>query len=190
MDILILKRLQAALAGRYEVEHELGRGGMAVVYLGHDLRLERRVAIKVFEHEGRGDHVTERFLREIRIAAQLQHPNILPVHDSGEAEGLVYYVMPYVVGATLRERLEREGPLPIADAVRIAREVAEALDHAHQAGIVHRDIKPDNIMLASGVAVVADFGIARALEQEDGHGAGASGEAEARRPCDAGRGGP
>jgi serine/threonine-protein kinase len=160
-----LQRLQAALAGRYEVEHELGRGGMAVVYLGRDLRLARRVAIKVFEQEGGHGQASERFLREIRVAAQLQHPNILPVHDSGEADGLVYYVMPYVAGASLRERLEREGPLPVADAVRIAREVAEALDHAHREGIVHRDIKPDNIMLASGVAVVADFGIARAIEE-------------------------
>jgi len=163
-----LKRLQAALQGRYAVEQELGRGGMAVVYLGRDLRLDRRVAIKVFEAEGRGGQVTERFLREIRIAAQLQHPNILPVFESGEAEGLVYYVMPYVAGASLRERLEREGALPIAEAVRIAREVAEALDHAHRAGIVHRDIKPDNVMLSGGVAVVADFGIARAREQGGG----------------------
>ncbi len=163
-----LTRLRTALAGRYEVEQELGRGGMAVVFLGRDLRLERRVAIKVFERQAGQGAPAERFLREIRIAAQLQHPNILPVHDSGEAEGLVYYVMPYVAGQSLRERLEKEGPLPVADAVRIAREVAEALDHAHQAGIVHRDIKPDNIMLSGGVAVVADFGIARALEQGGG----------------------
>jgi len=164
----LLERLKVALAGRYAVEHELGRGGMAVVYLGRDLRLDRRVAIKVFEAEGRGGQVTERFLREIRIAAQLQHPNILAVFESGEAEGLVYYIMPYVAGQSLRERLEKEGPLPVADAVRIAREVAEALDHAHQAGIVHRDIKPDNILLASGVAVVMDFGIARALQEAGG----------------------
>lgn len=167
MDALLV-RLQRALAGRYAVEQELGRGGMAVVYLGHDLRLERRVAIKVFEREGGLISAGERFLREIRIAAQLQHPNILPVFESGEGEGLVYYVMPYVAGGSVRERLEREGPLPVADAVRIAREVAEALDHAHRAGIVHRDVKPDNIMLADGVAVVADFGIARAIEQSGG----------------------
>jgi len=164
----LLIRLQRALAGRYAVEHELGRGGMATVFLGHDQRLERRVAIKVFEKEGGLISAGERFLREIRFAAQLQHPNILPVHDSGEGEGLVYYVMPYVAGGSVRERLEREGPLPVGDAVRIAREVAEALDHAHRAGIVHRDIKPDNIMLADGVAVVADFGIARAIEQGGG----------------------
>ena len=164
MDMLP-NRLRASLAGRYEVEHELGRGGMAVVYLGRDLRHERRVAIKVFEHAGSMSGSGERFLREIRIAAQLQHPNILPVFESGEADGLIYYVMPYVPGASLRERLEREGALPIAEAVRIGCEVAAALDHAHRAGIVHRDIKPDNIMLADGVAVVADFGIARAVEQ-------------------------
>jgi len=167
MDALLV-RLQRTLNGRYAVEHELGRGGMAVVYLGQDLRLERRVAIKIFEKEGGLISAGERFLREIRVAAKLQHPNILPVHESGEGEGLVYYVMPYVAGASLRDRLEREGPLPVGDAVRIAREVAEALDHAHRAGIVHRDIKPDNIMLADGVAVVADFGIARAIEQSAG----------------------
>jgi len=167
MDSLLV-RLQVTLAGRYTVEHELGRGGMAVVYLGQDLRLVRRVAIKVFEKQGGLLSASERFLREIQIAARLQHPNILPVFESGEGEGLVYYVMPYVAGGSVRERLEREGPLPVADAVRIGREVAEALDHAHRAGIVHRDIKPDNIMLADGVAVVADFGIARAIEQSGG----------------------
>ena len=164
----LLARLQRAVAGRFTVEHELGRGGMAVVYLGHDLRLNRRVAIKVLEQ---GDGLipgVERFLSEIRIVAQLHHPNILPVFDSGEGESLVYYVMPYVAGGSLQERLEREGPLPIADSVRITREVAEALDHAHRAGIVHRDIKPGNIMLADGVAVVSDFGIARAVEAGSG----------------------
>jgi len=161
----LLGRLRTALKGRYAVEQELGRGGMAVVFLGRDLRLERRVAIKVFEYEGDGGPAVERFLREMRIAAQLQHPNILPVFESGEATGFMYYIMPFVAGATLRERLEREGSLPVPDAVGIAREVALALDHAHAEGIVHRDIKPENIMLASGVAVVADFGIARALAE-------------------------
>jgi TolB-like protein/Tfp pilus assembly protein PilF len=164
----LLSRLQRGLAGRYALEHELGRGGMARVYLGRDLRLERRVAIKVFERADGSPTATDRFLREIRVAAQLQHPNIVPVFESGESGGVVYYVMPYIKGASLRERIEREGPLPIADAVRIAREVAEALDHAHRAGIVHRDIKPDNIMLADGMAVVADFGIARAIEESGG----------------------
>jgi eukaryotic-like serine/threonine-protein kinase len=161
----LLDLLRTSLAGRYSVEQELGRGGMAVVFLGRDLRLERRVAIKVFEYEGDGGLAVERFLREIRIAAQLQHPNILPVFESGEATGFIYYIMPFVAGATLRERLEREGPLPVADAVGIARGVALALDYAHTEGIVHRDIKPENIMLASGVAMVADFGIARALAE-------------------------
>ena len=161
----LLTRLRRAVGDEYTIEHELGRGGMAVVFLGRDRRLERRVALKVFEREGQPAQATERFLREIRIAAQLQHPNILPVFASSEGEGLVYYIMPYVAGATLRERLERERRLPVMDAVRIARDVALALEHAHGVGIVHRDIKPDNIMLVSGAAVVADFGIARAREQ-------------------------
>lgn len=164
MSTSLRDALQAALRDRYAVEHEIGRGGMATVFLGHDPRLQRRVAIKVFEQLGTDSTGAERFLREVRVAAQLQHPNILTVFDSGEASGLLYYVMPYVAGPTLRERLEREGPLPMGDAIRIGCEVAEALDHAHRAGVVHRDIKPDNILLADGVAVVADFGIARALE--------------------------
>ncbi|MEX2180050.1 MAG: serine/threonine-protein kinase [Gemmatimonadaceae bacterium] len=157
-------RLQAALTGRYTVEQELGRGGMAVVFLGRDERLGRRVAIKVFERDASAT-AADRFVREVQVAARLQHPNIVPVFEAGEGEGLAYYVMPYITGASVRERLEREGPLPVGDAVRIAREVAEALDHAHRAGIVHRDIKPDNILLADGVAMVADFGIARALAE-------------------------
>jgi serine/threonine-protein kinase len=161
----LLIRLQRALEGHYAVEEEIGRGGMAVVFLGRDLRHDRRVAIKAFEKYGGLASFGERFLLEIQVAAKLQHPNILPVFESGDGEGLIYYVMPYVAGGSVRERLEREGPLPVADAVRIAREVAEALDHAHRAGVVHRDIKPDNIMLADGVAVLADFGIAKALEQ-------------------------
>ena len=161
----LLSRLRTVLKDRYAVEQELGRGGMAVVFLGRDLRLERRVAIKVFEHELQAEQAIQRFLREVRVAAHLQHPNILPVFESGDAEGLIYYVMPFVAGATLRERLEREGALPVADAVWIAREVALALDHAHAEGIVHRDIKPENIMLSSGAAMVADFGIARAVAE-------------------------
>ncbi len=161
----LLARVQRAVAGRYAVLQELGRGGMAVVYLGNDLRHPRRVAIKVFEKDGELIAGAERFLREIQIAARLQHPNILPVFDSGESDDLVFYVMPCVAGGSVRERLEREGPLPLGDVLRIGREVAEALDHAHRAGVIHRDIKPDNIMLMDGVAVVADFGIARALEE-------------------------
>jgi serine/threonine-protein kinase len=160
-----LTRLRTALAGRYEVEHELGRGGMAVVYLARDTRHERRVAIKVvLEDLGGGPEVTDRFLREIRTTAQLHHPHILPLYDSGEAGGLLYYVMPFVEGESLRERLEREGPLAVGEAVRIAREVADALAFAHERGVVHRDIKPENILLAAGHAAVADFGIARAAD--------------------------
>ena len=165
-------RLERALAGQYTIEHELGRGGMAVVYLGRDTRLGRRVAIKVFDRAV-SDTATDRFLREIRVTARLQHPSIVPVFEAGEADGLVYYVMPYVAGASLRARLERDGPLPIADAVRIAPDAAEALDHAHRAGLVHRDIKPDNIMLADGVAMVADFGIARVVADAAGSLTGA-----------------
>ena len=157
-----LRRIRSALAGRYTVEKELGRGGMAVVYLAHDTRHDRRVALKVLE--GTGSSAGERFLREIRTAAQLHHPHILTLHDSGAVEELLYYVMPYVEGETLRHRLEREGVLPVADAIRITREVADALDYANARGIVHRDIKPENIFLSAGHALVGDFGIARAAD--------------------------
>ena len=161
-------RLAAALADRYRVERELGAGGMATVYLAHDLKHERDVAIKVL-HPDLGAAVgAERFLSEIRTTARLQHPHILPLLDSGAADGLLYYVMPYVRGETLRARLEREKQLPIADAVRIAREVAGALDHAHKQGVIHRDIKPENILLQDGAAVVADFGIALAVQSAGG----------------------
>ncbi|WP_434479130.1 protein kinase domain-containing protein [Gemmatimonas sp.] len=163
-----LQRLTAALSGRYRVERELGAGGMATVYLAHDLKHERDVAIKVL-HPDLGTALgAERFLSEIRTTARLQHPHILPLLDSGAADGLLYYVMPYVRGETLRARLEREKQLPIADAVRIAREVAGALDHAHKQGVIHRDIKPENILLQDGAAVVADFGIALAVQQAGG----------------------
>jgi serine/threonine-protein kinase len=135
-------RLTAALAGRYRVERELGAGGMATVFLAHDLRHERDVAIKVL-HEDLGVALgAERFLAEIKVTAKLQHPHILPLLDSGAADGLLYYVMPFVAGETLRARLERSRPLPIPEAVRLAREVASALDYAHRQGVVHRDIKP------------------------------------------------
>jgi serine/threonine-protein kinase len=156
--------LRDALADRYPVERPLGRGGMATVYLARDLKHQRSVAIKVLHPELAAGIGTERFLREIRIEAGLQHPHILPLHDSGEADGFLYYVMPYVSGQSLRERLAREGPLPIEDALRIAGEVGDALGHAHERGVVHRDIKPENILLSGGHALVADFGIAKAIE--------------------------
>jgi serine/threonine-protein kinase len=159
----IALRLSQALGQRYRVERELGRGGMAVVFLAHDLRHDRPVAIKVLLPELSRYLGLERFLREIHIAAQLNHPHILPLHDSGEADGLLFYVMPYVEGDSLRRRLAREGPLPVAEAVRIAAEVADGLAYAHHLGVVHRDIKPENILLTQSHAVIADFGIARAV---------------------------
>jgi eukaryotic-like serine/threonine-protein kinase len=155
--------LRAALADRYPIERELGRGGMATVYLARDLRHGRRVAVKVLHPSLAAGLGTERFLREVRIAAGLQHPHILPVHDSGEAAGQLYYVMPFVEGETLRARLDRSGPLPVNESVRLAREVLDALGHAHRHEVVHRDIKPENILLSDGHALVADFGIAKAL---------------------------
>ena len=162
------ERLQAALTGHYTIERELGRGGMAIVYLALDVRHDRRVALKVLRPELAAALGAERFLREIRIAAGLQHPNILPVHDSGDADGLLYYVMPYVEGESLRARLTREGPLPLADALAIATEAADALGHAHTHDVVHRDVKPENILLSGGHALVADFGIARAISAAGG----------------------
>src|SRR5205809_5065009 len=159
-----LARLQAALADRYAIEHELGRGGMATVYLAQDLKHRRLVAIKVLKPELAAALGPERFLREIETAARLNHPHILPLHDSGEAEGLLYYVMPLVEGESLRERLERERQLPVEEAARIAREVGESLEYAHGQGVVHRDIKPENILISQGHALVADFGIAKLLE--------------------------
>jgi serine/threonine-protein kinase len=157
-------RLQHALADRYRIEQELGRGGMATVFLADDLKHHRRVAIKVLHAETAAAIGPERFLREIAFAARLTHPNILPLHDSGEADGILYYVMPYVPGESLRDRLARGERLPIDDALGIAREVAAALDYAHRQGVVHRDIKPENILLADGHALVADFGIAVAMD--------------------------
>jgi eukaryotic-like serine/threonine-protein kinase len=157
-------RVTAALAGRYHIERELGRGGAATVYLAQDLRHGRQVAVKVLYPELAASLGPDRFLREIEIAASLSHPHILPLHDSGEADGFLYYVMPYVEGESLRHRLRREIQMPVEEAVRIAREVAEALGYAHQRGIVHRDIKPENILLEGEHAVVADFGVAFAIE--------------------------
>jgi serine/threonine-protein kinase len=156
------------MVDRYTIERELGRGGNAVVYLAHDRRHDRKVALKVLAPELAVSVRAERFLREIQIAANLAHPHVIPVYDSGEAEGCLYYVMPFVEGESLRARIEREPQLAIDDAVRITREVADALAYAHQRGVVHRDIKPENILLESGHAVVADFGLARALSASDG----------------------
>ena len=159
--------LQTGIADRYRLERELGRGGMARVYLARDLKHDRPVALKVLHPELSASLGPERFLREIRLAARLQHPNILPVHDSGEAGGLLWYSMPYVEGESLRERLQRDLQLPVEEAVAIAREVAEALSYAHGQDVLHRDIKPENILLSRAHALVADFGIARVLAPED-----------------------
>ncbi|MGH7534569.1 MAG: serine/threonine-protein kinase, partial [Gemmatimonadales bacterium] len=159
----LLSKLRTALAGRYRIERELGMGGMAVVFLALDERHGRHVAVKVLRPELTPVLGPERFLREIAIAARLTHPHILPVHDSGESAGFLYYVMPYVEGEALRGRLARERLLPVEESLRIAREVADALAYAHGQGIVHRDIKPENILLEAGHAVVSDFGVARAV---------------------------
>jgi eukaryotic-like serine/threonine-protein kinase len=164
----VSESLSTALADRYRIERELGSGGMATVYLAHDLRHERDVAVKVLHPDLGAALGGGRFLAEIRTTARLQHPHILPLLDSGDANGLLYYVMPYVTGETLRARLEREQLLPIDDAIRIAREVADALGHAHAHGVIHRDIKPENILLQGGHALVADFGIALAVQQAGG----------------------
>lgn len=162
------ERLKTALADRYRVEREIGRGGMAHVFLAHDLKLDRAVALKVLRPDLAAVLGAERFLHEITIAAQLQHPNILPLHDSGEADRLLFYVMPYVEGESLRDRLNRERQLPIDEALRLAGQVADALDCAHRQGVVHRDIKPENILLREGHALVSDFGIALAVSSAGG----------------------
>jgi TolB-like protein len=161
-------RLSERLADRYVIEREVGRGGMAVVYLAEDRRHRRQVAIKVLRPELAAALGADRFLQEIDVAARLQHPHILPLYDSGEGMGILYYVMPYVPGETLRARLTREKQLPVADAVQVACDVADALAFAHSHGVVHRDIKPENILFMGGHAVVADFGIARALDVAGG----------------------
>ena len=158
-----LGRLTAALEERYAILGQAGQGGMATVYKATDLKHQRPVAIKVLRTELAASIGGERFLREIEVSARLQHPHIVPLFDSGDAQGLLYYVMPFVEGESLRDRLSREGKLPFEQAVTLIREVASALSYAHERGIVHRDIKPENIMLSGGHAVVADFGIARAL---------------------------
>ncbi len=155
--------MRAALAGRYAIERELGSGGMATVYLARDLKHERQIAVKVLHQELAAALGSDRFLREIRITAQLNHPHVLPLLDSGEADGLLYYVMPYVAGGSLRGLLIGERRLPLDAAVRITQQVALALEHAHRLGVVHRDVKPENILFSEGHAVVTDFGIAKAV---------------------------
>jgi eukaryotic-like serine/threonine-protein kinase len=177
----IPQRFAAALGDRYVLEREVGAGGMATVYLARDLRHKRLVALKVVRPELGGREGVERFLREIELAAGLQHPHILPVFDSsiiddGDGAPVPYFVMPYVEGETLRQRLQREGRLPVNVAVTLAAEVADALAYAHSHGVVHRDIKPENILLSGGHAVVADFGVAKALESGTESPAGASTE--------------
>ena len=177
----VLRLLQEGLAGRYAVERELGRGGMAAVFLARDLRHDRPVALKVLHPELAMSVGTDRFAREIRFAARLQHPHILPVHDSGDVPGtggepaLLWFSMPFIEGESLRERLARDRQLPLAEAIRITREVADALDYAHHHGLIHRDIKPENILLSGGHALVADFGVARALAPGTGEHAALTG---------------
>ena len=164
----VITRLTSALETRYRIVREIGVGGMATVYLAHDLRHERDVGIKVLHPDLAAALGAERFLAEIKTTAKLQHPHILPLLDSGEADGLLYYVMPYVAGESLRTRLDRETQLAVDDAIRITREVASALDYAHRHGVVHRDIKPENILVHEGQALVADFGIALAVSAAGG----------------------
>ena len=163
-----LERLTASLADRYRIEREIGAGGMATVYLGEDLRHQRRVAVKVLRPDLSAIVGAERFLNEIRVTANLQHPHILPLYDSGAADHLLFYVMPFIEGESLRQRIGREKQLPIDDAVRIAREVASALDYAHRQGVIHRDIKPENVLLQDSTALVTDFGIALAVSKAGG----------------------
>jgi len=162
---VLAERFQNLLKERYVIERELGRGGMAVVFLARDIRHDRPVAIKVFRSDVGDASGAERFQREIRLLARLQHPHILPLYDSGTTGETSYFVSPFVDGETLRARLKREHQLPIEEAVRLAVEVAAALDFAHMREVIHRDIKPENILLHDGHAIVADFGIARAMRR-------------------------
>ncbi|MDH3291301.1 MAG: serine/threonine protein kinase [Gemmatimonadota bacterium] len=158
-----LERLQKALASRYRVDRAVGRGGMATVYLAADQRHQRNVAIKVVRPDLAAVLGAERFLHEIRVTANLSHPHILPLYDSGVADGLLYYVMPFVVGESLRAKLNREGTIPLSEALAIAEDVADALSYGHRQGVVHRDVKPENVLLSEGHALVTDFGIAKAV---------------------------
>ena len=164
----IFERVRAAFADTYAIEREVGQGGMATVYLARDLKHNRQVALKVLRPELAAAMGGDRFPREIEIVAQLSHPHILPLHDSGEMGGFLYYVMPFVEGESLRQKLERDGPLPVHDAIKYLREVTDALAYAHERGIVHRDIKPDNVMLSRRHALVTDFGVAKAVSDAGG----------------------
>jgi serine/threonine-protein kinase len=162
-------RLAAALADRYRIERELGAGGMATVYLAHDVKHERKVALKVLRPELAVVIGAERFVQEIKVTANLQHSHILPLHDSGVADGFLFYVMPYVEGETLRTRIDREKQLGVDDAVALTRAIAAAFEHAHKQGVVHRDIKPENILLRDNDPLIADFGIALAVSHAGGN---------------------
>jgi serine/threonine protein kinase len=164
----LLGRLQSALADRYRLDREIGAGGMATVYLAEDVRHDRRVALKVLRPELAAVIGAERFLAEIKLTANLQHPHILPLFDSGEADGYLFYVMPFIDGESLRDRLNREKQLPVADAVRITTEVAGAIDYAHRHGVFHREINPEKILLHYGRALIEDFGIALAASKAGG----------------------
>ena len=164
----MIDRLNNALSDRYRIDREVGAGGMATVYLAHDIKHDRDVAIKVLKPELGAVLGVERFLSEIKVTANLQHPNLLPLFESGEVEGLLYYVMPFVEGETLRARIEREKQLPVDEAVRLSVAIAQALDYAHRRGVIHRDLKPENILLADGQPLVADFGIALAVSKAGG----------------------
>ena len=159
----VSEALTTGLAGRYRIERELGAGGMATVYLAHDIKHDRDVALKVLRSDLAESLGRERFLREIRLAARLNHPHILPLYDSGEAGGFLFFVMPVMRGQTLRDLMVPAQPMPVDEVVRIATEVADALDYAHRNDVVHRDIKPENILLHEGHALVADFGIGKAV---------------------------
>ena len=162
-------RLQRVAEGHYRVERLPAEGGLAMVYLAEDLKHRSQVALKLLKPGLAGSIGEQRFLREIEPAARLQHPHIVPVYDSGAGDGLLYYVMPFIEGESLRDRMAREGGLPLAASARIVSEVASALAYAHEHGIVHRDVKPENVLLSGGHAVVADFGIARAAEAKGSH---------------------
>jgi len=168
MDARSFALLATALANRYRIERELGAGGMATVYLAQDLKHDRKVAIKVLKPELAAVLGADRFVVEIKTTAALQHQHILPLFDYGEADGMLYYVMPYIQGETIREKLNRETQFGVDEAVRVAREVADALDYAHRHGVIHRDIKPENILLHDGRAMVMDFGIALAVSAAAG----------------------